>query len=235
MIYRYFVLCILSVGILSAASSESSEQDFEYVGVGVKHTTEDKKQKTFLVKRHIPKECKKVLITHKMLWSESYAHKSVPQACKSTYVHTKGKLLAISLDPDVETYGELEVLAFIKQMQNDPNMLLIDGRTEQWYEEFTIPGAINIPFIHIKRQKEYEFEFEDALRLFGVKIGKDKAYDFSKAKTLLIFCNASWCTQSPDMIYALINIGYPAENLKWYRGGIQAWLGSGMTTTRDVK
>ena len=83
--------------------------DFEYVGVEVNVTAEGKKQKSILVKRHIPKACKKVPITYKTLWSESYAHHSVPDECKSTFIHTKGKLLAISLDPEVETYGELEI------------------------------------------------------------------------------------------------------------------------------
>ena len=210
-------------------------EEFEYIGVDVNFTTPDKQQKTVLVKRNIPKECEKVLITHKMFWSGNYANESVPEVCKSTYIHTKGKLIAISLDPEVETYGELEVLVFIKQMQKNSDYLLIDGRTEPWYEQFTIPGAINVPFIYMKHPKEYEFEMEDSLRLFGVKIKKDGEYDFSKAKTLLIFCNGPWCTQSPDMIYALMDMGYPYERLKWYRGGIQAWLGAGMTTTMDAK
>jgi hypothetical protein len=34
------------------------------------------------------------------------------------------------------------------------------------------------------------------------------------------------------MIFALLKIGYPHEKLKWYRGGMQDWLGSGMTSTR---
>ena len=39
-------------------------------------------------------------------------------------------------------------------------------------------------------------------------------YDFSKAKTLVLFCNGPWCSQSPDMIFALLEIGYPPEKLK---------------------
>lgn len=229
MIKRYTQIFFLLTGIILAID------EFEYVGVDVNFTTSDHKQKMVLVKRNIPKICSQVLITHKMFWSGNHAHKSVPEACKSTYIHTKGKLIAISLDPEVETYGELEVLFFIKQMQKSSDLMLIDGRTEPWYEAFTIPGAINVPFIYMKRPKEYEFEREDALKLFGVTIDQEKQYDFSHAKTLLIFCNGPWCTQSPDMIYALMDIGYPYEKLKWYRGGIQGWLAAGMTTTRDAK
>jgi len=226
---QYIILFLIPFTMVSA------NMDFEYVGVEVNMTTAENKKKSFLVKRHIPQECKKVLINNKNLWTGDFAHKSVPAVCKSTFVHTKGKLLPITLDPDLETYGELEVLAFIKEMQHNDEMLLIDGRTESWYAYFTIPGAINIPFIYIKRKKEYEFEFEDALKLFGVKKDKEGEYDFSKVKTLVVFCNGPWCSQSPDMLYALLEIGYPAEKLKWYRGGMQTWLAAGMTTTRDVK
>ena len=34
------------------------------------------------------------------------------------------------------------------------------------------------------------------------------------------------------MIKQLLKIGYPAEKIKWYRGGMQSWLGLGMTSTR---
>ncbi len=224
---KYLLIFIFSLAVLA------SNQEFEYIGVEVNVTMPNKKVKMLTVKRHIPVECKKVLITNKILWTGNFAHASVPKACKSTFVHTKGKLLAMTLDDDLETYGELEVLAFIKEMQKNDTLLLIDGRTEQWYEYFTIPTAVNVPFIYIKRPKEYEFEFEDALKLFGVKILKDNEYDYSHAKTLVIFCNGPWCSQSPDMIFALIELGYPAEKIKWYRGGMQDWLSAGMTTTRD--
>jgi len=64
-------------------------------------------------------------------------------------------------------------------------------------------------------------------------INKDESLNFDKAKEIVIFCNGPWCSQSVAMITALMDIGYPAENIKWYRGGLQNWLGAGMTSTRD--
>ena len=64
-------------------------------------------------------------------------------------------------------------------------------------------------------------------------IDEDDTLDFSKAKTLAIFCNGPWCSQSVAMIEALLEIGYPAEKISWYRGGMQTWLAAGMTSTRD--
>jgi rhodanese-related sulfurtransferase len=222
--YTYYII----VPLLLITFLTGGETGFEYRGIQVKSG-----EKTYSVKRIIPKECKNVPITNKMLWTGNYAHKSVPEACKSTYVHTKGKLLPMHLDDGLETYGELEVLATLKEIQSNKNILLIDSRNEQWFEYRTIPGAINMPFRYFKYRNDYEFHFEYALKYLGVTKNKEREYDFSNAKTLVIFCNGPWCSQSPSMIFALLEIGYPAEKLKWYRGGMQDWLGAGMTSTRD--
>jgi rhodanese-related sulfurtransferase len=206
----------------------SNPQDIEHQGVTVQNNGKD-----YLVKRMIPKICKEIPINNNMLWTGNYANKKVPEACKSTYVHTKGKLLPMHLDDDLETYGELEVLATLKEMQTNKNLLLIDSRNEEWYEYRTIPGAINMPFRYFKYRDDYEFHFDYALKHLGVVKDKEGEYDFSQAKTLVLFCNGPWCSQSPSMIFSLLEIGYPAEKLKWYRGGMQDWLSAGMTSTRD--
>jgi len=210
------------------------EQNFEQKGVTVVIQISDKIQKQYIVKRNIPLECKKVPITNEMLWMESFANKKVPEKCKSTYVHTKGKLLPLQLYDNLETYGELEVLKHLKKMQTNKELLLIDSRLKKWYNYRTIPGAINMPFIYFKDPNNYEFYFKYALKHLGVEIEEEDEFNFTHAKTLLLFCNGPWCIQSPDMIYALLDIGYPAEKLKWYRGGMQDWLGAGMTSTREV-
>ncbi|MCF6206129.1 MAG: rhodanese-like domain-containing protein [Sulfurovum sp.] len=217
----YLILFILLPLFLPA-------QDIEHRGVTVKSNG-----KSYHVKRIIPDICKHIPINNNMLWTGNYASPKVPEPCKSTYVHTKGKLLPMHLDHDLETYGELEVLATLQEMQTDKNILLIDSRNEEWYEYRTIPGAINMPFRYFKYRDDYEFHFEYALKHLGVTKDKEGEYDFSKAKTLVLFCNGPWCSQSPSMIFALLEIGYPAEKLKWYRGGMQDWLGAGMTSTRD--
>ncbi|HSR73634.1 MAG TPA: rhodanese-like domain-containing protein, partial [Sulfurovum sp.] len=91
----------------------------------------------------------------------------------------------------------------------------------------------NMPFHHFKERKSFEFEFEHDLRMLGVKIDENEKFDFSHVKTIVIFCNGPWCSQSVAMINALLEIGYPAEKISWYRGGIQTWLAAGMTSTRE--
>lgn len=72
---------------------------------------------------------------------------------------------------------------------------------------------------------------------FGVKLaaGKDasdadkaiadgntsKVFDYSAAKTLVMFCNGMWCAQSPASIAALRKFGYPTDKIKYFRGGMQ--------------
>ncbi|WP_295421115.1 rhodanese-like domain-containing protein [Sulfurovum sp.] len=222
----------ITIGLIVSSFSLAGNKGFEYSGVMVTTVTADKQQKSYVVRRNIPDECKKVPINNEMLWTENYASKKVPEACKSTFVHTTGKLLPMHLDEGLETYGELEVLAFLKEMQHNDRLLLIDSRKSKWFNYMTIPGAINMPFQYFKERDSYEFHFEYALKHLGVFVQKDGEYDFSNAKTLVLFCNGPWCSQSPSMIYALLEIGYPPEKLKWYRGGMQDWLGAGMTSTR---
>ena len=221
------------ISLLITTSLMAGNNGFEYEGVSVKTVDKNGKSKLVVVKRYIPEECKKIPITNTILWTGNYASPKVPEACKSAYVHTKGKLLPMQLHEDIDTYGELEVLAFMKEMQENESMILIDSRKEEWYNYRTIPGAVNMPFHHFKERQSFEFEFEHEIKRLGVKINDDDTFDFTKAKTLTSFCNGPWCSQSVAMIIALLEIGYPPEKIKWYRGGLQTWLAAGMTSTRE--
>ncbi|MEA3432986.1 MAG: rhodanese-like domain-containing protein, partial [Campylobacterota bacterium] len=187
---------ILLISILSTSFSFSANKGFEYSGIMVKDRSKGKID-DIVVKRDIDPVCKKVPINNTMLWEGNYANTKVPDVCKFTFVVTPGKLLPMYLDEDLETYGELEVLAFIKEMQHDDTMLLIDSRKKPWYDYRTIPGAINMPFHYFKERDAFEFHFEYGLKHLGVFIQKDGEYDFSDAKTLVLFCNGPWCSQSP--------------------------------------
>ena len=59
-------------------------------------------------------------------------------------------------------------------------------------------------------------------------------WDYSSAKTLVMFCNGMWCGQSPNNIKNLLKFGYPADKIKWYRGGMQNWEILGLTTAKAV-
>ena len=190
------------------------------------------KNKSTVLKREIDPKCKQIPITNDMFWEASYASSEVPDICKATFITSAGQNISpMILHKKIETYGEMEVLAYIEKMQDDDSMLFIDTRDEEWYGYKTIPGATNIHYAYIMMQETFPDEYKASLQKLGVMV-REKSYDFSQVKTILLFCNGSWCSQSPKMIKALLSLGYPPEKMKWYRGGMDDWLGLSMTTTR---
>ena len=139
----------------------------------------------------------------------------------------------ISLAPGVETIGEVEMIHYLKKVSDgDKNLLVVDSRTPDWVEKGTIPGSINIPYTDLDT-KQNQLKAEEVLeKQFGVKVLDIGKYDFKKAKTLVMFCNGMWCGQSPTNIKFLLSIGYPADKIKWYRGGMQDWEILGLTTVK---
>lgn len=132
--------------------------------------------------------------------------------------------------PGVETYGELEVLDALARIgKGDDTVILIDARTRQWPRRGMIPGAVNIPWSELEVDSAQDL-FDNVLHpRFGVT-RNGEALDFSDAKTVVLYCNGIWCSQSTNTIEALLDLGYPAGKLKWYRGGMQDWESLGLTT-----
>ncbi len=129
----------------------------------------------------------------------------------------------------VETLGEAEIIDYIKQMTaGDESIIVVDSRTPAWVKRSgMIPGAVNIPFTKFKDTTETLEIMED---MFEVIAGE--TFDFSHAKTLVMYCNGNWCGQSPTAIRKLLAMGYPAAKIKYYRGGMQSWTALGLTVTQ---
>ena len=136
------------------------------------------------------------------------------------------------LAPGVETIAEREVIDYITKMSGgDDSILVIDSRTEDWVKKGTIPGAVNIPWTKLNPAKGADpvSILEILEERFGVT-ESEGLLNFSKAKTLVMFCNGMWCGQSPNNIKNLLKFGYPAHKIKWYRGGMQDWEILGLST-----
>ncbi|WP_456374688.1 rhodanese-like domain-containing protein [Thiolapillus sp.] len=158
-------------------------------------------------------------------------------------------LKPISPSPDVETYGEVEIFNFMETKLRDGSGVLIDARTPSWYKKGTIPGSINIPFPQFTKEPDSP-EMAQLLEQFGARergeIGfftsllekwgivdtryKTENWDFTDAKDLLLFCNGPDCGQSPRAIRGLLAADYPADKIKYYRGGMRMWEFWGLTT-----
>ena len=137
---------------------------------------------------------------------------------------------SMSAGEGVETVGELELIKFMETHVSEGKGLLIDSRIPEWFQRGTIPGAINIPFSVMSPENQYR---DQILQALGATV-EDETWDFSNATDLLLFCNGPWCDQSPRAIADLLEVGYPAEKIRYYRGGMQLWLMLGFNTVADT-
>jgi len=142
----------------------------------------------------------------------------------------------MQLAPGVETIGELELLDFLKKAGKDGGILVIDSREPDWIlRSGLIPGAVNIPWTELHPSHADADKIAEILAFRFGAVRQGALWNFENAKTLVLYCNGPWCGQSPTNIKQLLAIGYPANRLKWYRGGMQLWKSLGFNTVAPVK
>lgn len=116
----------------------------------------------------------------------------------------------------VQTIGELELL----EMLADPGAPVIDSRIPTDFEGGSIPGAISMPYT----------EMIDHLGELGCEIDFE-GWDCANARPVALFCNGPWCGQSPAAIRRMVEAGFPADRIHYYRGGMQVWRLLGLSVT----
>lgn len=136
----------------------------------------------------------------------------------------------IQLAPGVETIAELEMLEYLVAARKDPNILVIDSRTPDWVKKGTIPGSVSIPWTLLNPETSDPLTISEIMQEKFGATQDEELWDFKDVKTLVMFCNGMWCGQSPRNIFTLLRYGYPADKIKWYRGGMQDWEVLGLTT-----
>ncbi|MYM57058.1 rhodanese-like domain-containing protein [Thalassovita mangrovi] len=120
--------------------------------------------------------------------------------------------------PGVTTIGELELIELLQ----DPEVVVMDSRLPDWFAGGSIPGAINVPYT----------EVIDRLGDLGCEADFD-GWACEAPKRVALFCNGNWCGQSPTAIRNMIEAGFPADHIYYYRGGMQAWRLLGLSVTGD--
>ncbi|MCB1418160.1 MAG: rhodanese-like domain-containing protein [Notoacmeibacter sp.] len=116
----------------------------------------------------------------------------------------------------VTPVGELEMLEFLK----NPDVVVIDGRVRPDFMGGAIPGAINVPYT----------EAADRLGELGCEPDFDSwICDGENVKSAALYCNGPWCGQSPTAARRMIEAGFPAEKIFYYRAGMQGWRMLGLT------
>lgn len=116
---------------------------------------------------------------------------------------TWGEIQPMQPAPGVQAVGEKELLELIAE-----GAPLVDGRTRDFYEEATLPGAANVPF-------------NEAV---------DRRAEFEASKQVVFFCNGPQCPLSSTAIRQLVDAGFPAERIRYYRGGMHDWVTLGLPT-----
>ena len=134
----------------------------------------------------------------------------------------------MSAGEGVVTVGEVELIAFLEDKVQLNEGFLVDARTANFFKAGTIPGSINLPFNLFTPSDVNPFLAPLLMRLGG-QMQNDGTWSFADSPELMLFCNGPWCDQSPRAIRNLMTMGYPADRLFYYRGGMQNWLMLGLT------
>ncbi len=158
----------------------------------------------------------------------------------------------MSVAPGVTTVGELEVFDFMEDKVNASAGVIIDARLASFHDAGTIPGSVNIEFKVLQDGKEgpelnramaiigakrrddgfFDSTLDSALKGLGLETNKHGQWDFTQVKDVLLWCNGPWCGQSPAAIRGLLELGFPAEKIYYYRGGMQMWQIMGLPVVK---
>ncbi len=114
---------------------------------------------------------------------------------------TWGAIQPMQAAEGVVTVGELEVNYHLEK-----GLPVVDARKHDSSGTPTIKGSINIPHSEIT----------------------ERMNELDKQKQTIFFCNGPQCPQSPTAIRALLEAGYPADKILYYRGGMHDWITLGL-------
>ena len=115
----------------------------------------------------------------------------------------------------VTPVGELEVISALQ----DPEFIVVDTRSKDTQYGGTIPGTVNIP----------DGEIAQRLDELGCE-GSTASWNCRQALDVVLYCNGPNCGQSPRAMAAMVDVGFPATKIFYYRGGMLAWTSLGLTT-----
>jgi rhodanese-related sulfurtransferase len=118
---------------------------------------------------------------------------------------TWGSIQPMQASSEVLTVGEQEVFQHKKD-----ELPIIDARKPYTTERVSIPGSKNIPYDELVERMD----------------------ELDKNNPSIFFCNGPQCPQSSTAIKNLLNAGYPAERLLYYRGGMHDWITMGLPVKR---
>ncbi|CAM4020468.1 rhodanese-like domain-containing protein [Gillisia hiemivivida] len=114
---------------------------------------------------------------------------------------TWGSIQSIKAAQSVQTIGELEVY-----QHHMKGYSIIDARKPDTSDGVTIPGSKNIPYEELIERMD----------------------ELDENNPSIFFCNGPQCPQSSTAIKNLLDAGYPADRILYYRGGMHDWITLGL-------
>lgn len=121
--------------------------------------------------------------------------------------------------PGVTPVGELEVIAALQ----DSAYVVVDSRDLETQYGGTIPGSVNLPYD----------EIAERLDEVGCERSQD-GWSCERARNVVLYCNGPNCGQSPRAMASMVEAGFPASRIFYYRGGMLAWTSLGLTTRENA-
>ena len=119
---------------------------------------------------------------------------------------TWGEIQPLQIGNDIRTVDEIEVHRF-----QENGFPIIDARTADFFDVSTIPGAENLPYDEIVHHLD----------------------QLNRDQPTIFFCNGPQCPQSRWAIQKLLDAGYPASGILYYRGGMHNWVTMGLPLSNN--
>lgn len=133
-------------------------------------------------------------------------------------------------DADVQTVGEREVISFVADQVANGSGLLIDSRNAADRTSGFITASVNVPGKLLLPENPF---LNDIMQAMGAR-SFEGSLNFADTLPLMIFDDGPSTTDTPNLINSLLALGYPAEKISYYRGGMLVWTALGLNT-EDAK
>jgi len=118
-----------------------------------------------------------------------------------------------------------EVLEFLAEVVGQNAGLLVDARMPNDRAMGFIPGSVSLPFETLNPNNELR---DEILKALGARAFED-VFNFSDAQSLVVYDSGPTRHDAELLIGHLLEVGYPAEKILYYRGGMQVWAVLGLT------
>lgn len=132
----------------------------------------------------------------------------------------------LSAARDVVTIAEREVIEFVTGQIANGTGLLVDSRDPDNRATGFIAASLNIPAALLRKNNPF---LNDILMAMGGQV-TDGALTFAQALPIVVFDDGPSTGDAPAFINLLIDEGYPADKLSYYRGGMLVWTALGLST-----